>query len=186
MMRRVLKSAVLTVPLMTACGRDAKHDGVKEPPALPIVDQGNKPVVNKYELAQSILFEAVIRKLIDYPTYEQHIQSRTVPIFNGKKKAIIPIDDMEAKGIRNKEDAFKDLDWVKDFNPRKLGAAIIRIALHAQLIDDEEFLKLAETKTVPTFRDWVRVDYPEDKLLTNWIIDERSAFAGSIMPKDHE
>ena len=185
-MKRVLKSAILTIPLVTACGRDSKHDEAKQVPISPVADPTDNHAEGKYMLAQSILFDAVIRKLIDYPTYEQHIQSRTVPIFKGKKKEIIAIDDMAAKGIRTKEDAFQDLEWVKDFKPNLLGVTIRSMAFHADLITDEEFAKLNDAKIVPTFREWIREDIPEDKLLTHWIISPRHAFAGSIMPKDHE
>ncbi len=186
MMKRVLKSAILTIPLVTACGRDSKHEEAKQTPIPPVADPTSDHAENKYMLAQGILFEAVIRKLIDYPTYEQHIQSRTVPIFKGKKKEIIAIDDMAAKGIRTKEDAFQDLEWVKDFKPNLLGVTIRSIAFHAELITDEEFAKLNDEKIVPTFREWIRVDVPEEKLLTNWIISVNHAFAGSIIPKGRE
>jgi hypothetical protein len=187
MMKHVIKSAVLTIPLVTACGRDNKHDAAKEaPPPLPITDQANEPKASKYVLAQSILFEAVIRKLIDYPAYEQHIKVRNIPVFKGKKKEIIAIDDLETKGIRNRDDAFQDLEWIKDFKPNVLGATIRSIAFHAELITDEEFAQLNEAKIVPTFREWFRVDIPEDKLLTHWIISANHAFAGSVIPKGRE
>ena len=187
MMRQILKTTLLTVHLVTGCGQDSKkRAGSAEAPNGEPKRQDqvlSLPEVQS-RLRHEILAMALYRKLIDYPTYAHHIDNNDVPIFKGKKKRIIETENLFNEGIKTCGDAFQDLEWINEFNPAKLANAIRAVALRLEFIDEEEFLRLHIKKIVPTYRDWIRVDYHEEDLLSQWIVTVKHAFAGSVMSED--